>query len=176
MKTVNAFKTIAKTGILAAALILTACSDDDSSGSGGSSNSFIKAKVDNVQFKNLEIQGHSTTVATTSGTGDGRLIMISGADANMNNMAIIMMGINETGEYTIDPEDDGSVLAYVPSNSPSYDTSNCAGATGTLKITKINDERVEGTFSFVGKDDENCTATKTITAGSFRGIFLQAEN
>ena len=176
MKTLNAFKTIAKSGFLAAALILTACSDDNNSSGTGGSGSFIKGKVDGVQFNSLEIQGQSLAVATTSGTGASRLIMVTGSDMDQNTMSVIMLGIDAVGEYTIDVNDDGSVLAYIPANSPSHDTSNCDGATGTLNITTINDERVVGTFNFVGKDDENCTSSKTITSGSFRGVFLQAEN
>lgn len=177
MKTMKAFKSFGKIGVIAMALALSvACSSDDNGGGGGGtgSGSYIKGKVDGVQFKNLEIQGVSSAIATSTGVGDQRLIMMSGSDMETNTMTIIMLGINSTGTYEIDATDDGNVLAWIPSGQISYDTSNCDGASGTLKITKLTDTTVEGTFDFVGKDDENCSATKTITSGSFRGVFMQS--
>ena len=177
MKKLQTIQMFAKTGLVAAAFFLTACSGDDGDNNGnpggsGNAGSFIEGEVDGVQFNNLEIQGQSLAVATTSGTGAGRLIMVTGSDTNTNAMSVIMLGITQTGEYTINSEDDGTVLAYIPVDSPSYDTSNCAGATGTLNITHIDETKVEGTFNFVGKVDENCGQSKTITSGSFRGVFL----
>ncbi len=172
----KSLKVFGKIGVIAMALALSvACSDDDNGGGGSTgTGGFVKAKVDGVQFNNLSIQGVSTVVATTTGAGAQRLIMISGSDAETNNMGIIMYGIDAVGEYTLDSDDDGSVLAWIPANSESYDTSSdCAGASGTLKVTKLTNERVEGTFSFIGKDDVNCSESKSITDGSFRGIFLQ---
>jgi len=176
MRTNQTLKAFGKTGLMAVLFLLAACSDDSNSSGSGGSDSFIKGKVDNVQFNSLEIQGQSLAVATTSGTGASRLIIVTGSDMDQNTMSVIMLGIDEVGEYTIDTNDDGSVLAYIPANSTSHDTSNCDGATGTLNITTINEERVVGTFSFVGKDDENCSASKTVTNGSFRGVFLQTQN
>ncbi|HEU0135887.1 MAG TPA: hypothetical protein VFQ50_01210, partial [Flavobacterium sp.] len=73
------------------------------------------------------------------------------------------------------PDSDGTTLAYIETgNSMSYDTSNCAGATGTITITAYDDTKVEGTFSFVGKVDEDCNMTKTVTNGSFRGVYMQS--
>ncbi|HEX8562516.1 MAG TPA: DUF6252 family protein [Flavobacterium sp.] len=179
MKKLNTFKTFGKAGIIATALFFAAaCSDDDnnSSGTGGGTDSFIEGKVDGTQFNNLEIQGNSVAVATTSGTGDARLIMISGSDMSQNTMSVIMLGIDAPGTYPVNPDTD-TVLAYLPGGTQeSYDTSNCSNATGTLTITTINDTKVEGTFEFTGKVDENCAMSKEITSGSFRGVFLQAEN
>ncbi|MGV3461216.1 MAG: DUF6252 family protein [Flavobacterium sp.] len=156
------------------ALTLTACGDDDAQSSTNNTlptGTYIQGKVDGTAFSST-IMGVSTAIATRQGTGDGTLITVQGSSMDTNTMLVAMMGITTTGTYTIDAEDDGSVLAYFgASANTSYDTSNCDGATGTLNITYIDDTKVEGTFNFVGKNDENCSQSKTITEGSFRGIF-----
>ena len=165
--------------VIAFILLLTSCGSDDSAPvvepapAPAPSGSYIKGKVNGVQFENLQIMGVSTAVATRSGTGDGTLIMLSGSDMETNTMVITTYGITTTGTYTVNSEDDGTVLAYIPSNEVSYDTSDCEGATGTLVITHLDDTKIEGTFSFTGKDDENCGDSRVISEGSFRGVFMR---
>ena len=171
-------KTIFKTGIalLVLALTMTSCGDDDSGSTGGGNNnlpsgSYIQAEVDGSTFKS-EIMGQSTALVNKVGSGEGTLITIQGTTLDTNTLLLAIDGITETGTYTVDAEDDGTLMAYFSANnSISYDTSDCAGATGTLKITHLDDSKIEGTFEFVGKDDENCSNSKSITEGSFRGIF-----
>lgn len=166
--------------VLASTTFLISCGGDDDAApvaqnpnvpAGGS---YIKGKVDGVQFQNLEVMGVSSAIATRTGTGDGTLIMMQGSTMDATSMVITTYGITSTGTYTIDAEDDGNVLAFIPGGSEvSYDTSNCAGAAGTLNITHLDNTKIEGTFEFTGKDDENCGDTKVVTEGSFRGIFMQ---
>lgn len=176
MNTFKHLKTLGKIGILAMALAVASCSDDDDNGNGGVSGNadgFVKAKIDGTQFNSLEIQGISTVVAMRTGTGAQTLISVTGSSDSNNTINIAMMGITEEGTYQIGPDSDGSTLAYVQSGAQtSYDTSDCAGATGTIKVTKLTDTMVEGTFSFTGKVDEDCAQSKTITDGSFRGKFM----
>lgn len=178
MNTFGKLKRFGKIGIMAMALVVASCSDDDDNGGGGPSGNaggFISAKVDGQQFNSLEIQGVSTVVATRTTSMVGELIMIQGSSSDMKSVVINLLGITATGTYTISPENDGSVLAYVETaESMSYDTSNCSGATGTITITKLDSEVIEGTFSFVGKVDESCSQSKNITDGSFRGKFMNA--
>lgn len=166
-------KTLGKLGIVTVSLFFAACSSDGGgSGVGGGSGSFIKGKVDGSSFETLSIQGQSTVAAMRTGTGDQTIVTVSGSSSELKSMYISTIGITEPGTYEIGP-DSASVLAFVDSNTQvSYDTSNCDQATGTLKITTLTDTKVEGTFNFVGKVDENCTQTKTITNGSFRGVFM----
>jgi hypothetical protein len=177
-------KTMKKMGIMAfaaMALCLTACSGDDggNSGGGGSSlDTYVNAKVDGVTFKTFSVQGHSLGAAMRTGTGDQTLISVSGSSASsmgstdIKTIVISLLGITQPGTYTIN-SDSNSVLAYVDSASNiSWDTSDCSGATGTIEITVLNDQKVEGSFSFTGKDDENCSSQKNITAGKFRGTFM----
>ena len=154
-------------------MLVLSCSSDDNGGSGGSTpnGTYIKGTVDGTQFVTYSVQGFSAGVATSINSGASRMINITGSN-DMNgttSFTINLMGINSTGTYQINPDSD-SVMAFV--SGVSYDTSNCAGATGTINITTLNDTKIEGTFNFTGKDDENCSATKTVTAGSFRGEFM----
>jgi hypothetical protein len=169
----KAIKLIGKCLFVSLSMLVLSCSSDDN-GDGGESTpdgTFIEGMVDGTQYTTYNIQGTSVGVAMSTGSGSGRLIMISGSN-DMNgttSFSINLLGINSTGTYQINPDSD-SVLAFV--SGVSYDTSNCSGATGTINITTLNDNEIEGTFDFTGKDDENCSASKSVTSGSFRGEFM----
>jgi len=161
------FKLIRKTAFLALALTFAAaCSGDDAGGSGGGSGSFLTAKVDGSNYK-AEVMGQSTVVAVRNGT----FYSIGGSTAELKNVTIGLFNVTDEGTFEVGPDTD-NLLSFFE-NNVSYDTSNCAGATGTVTITKLTDDRIEGTFSFTGKDDENCSATKTVTAGKFRATLMQ---
>jgi hypothetical protein len=150
------------------------CSDDDSNSTYNSTptGSYIKGKVDGAQFESV-IMGQSTAIATRTGSGDQTLISVQGTTLDTNTLLVTTMGITQTGTYTVDAQDDGTLMAYFSAASNvSYDTSDCGGATGTLNITHLDASKIEGTFNFVGKDDENCSNSKTVTEGSFRGVFV----
>ena len=171
----KAFRTLKKTGIVGLLVLAAACSSDSDGGSGGTlpSGTYIKSNFDGSSWQTFEVAGQSATVAMSNGTGAERTILINGTGnmSGTDSMVINLMGIDAPGTYTIDA-DSGGVLAYVvTASSLSYDTSNCDGASGTVVITAINDTKVEGTFSFTGKVDENCSDSKTFTEGSFRGVF-----
>ncbi|HEY0092176.1 MAG TPA: DUF6252 family protein [Flavobacterium sp.] len=177
----KAFKSLTKFSVVAVFLIVAGCSSDDDDNNTPTptpstpNGTYLKGKVDGTSWQSLELQGQSLAVAVTSGEGTGRLIMINGSgDINgSDSMVINLLGIDAPGTYTINSDSD-SVLAYVnTATETSYDTSDCSGATGTVTITTINTTKVEGTFSFVGKVDEDCSQTKTIAEGQFRGVFMQ---
>ena len=91
---------------------------------------------------------------------------------NGNSIAINLLGITATGTYTLNADSD-SVIAYTPpTGEAAYGTGGCSGASGTMNVTFIDNDKIEGTFSFTGKDVNNCetSATKTVTNGSFRCI------
>lgn len=170
MKTI---RTIGKVLFVAAIFSLGACSEDDNGGGGGGTpgGTFVKAKVNGTWHETYRIQGISAATGISTGTGDGRVIMIGGpVDAAANrSWSVNLLGINAPGTYTIGP-DSNSTVAFIE-NMISYDNSNCDGATGTVTITTITADKVEGTFSLTGKDDDNCTDSRTIAEGSFRGEF-----
>lgn len=159
------FKVIGRTVFLALSLSLAACSGDDAGGSGGSGSS-LSAKVDGSTFK-AAVMGQSTTVAVHNGT----FYQISGSNAELKSITIGIFNVTGPGTFEVGPDTD-NVLAYFENNT-SYDTSNCDQATGTVTVTAVNDEKIEGTFSFTGKVDENCGQSKTVTTGKFKGVFMQ---
>ena len=136
-------------------------------------SSFIKAKVDGQAFSSY-IFGTSAASANISNAGPQQLIQVLGSNLNANNISITLLGITEAGTYQINPSNDGSVMAYTPgTGGVAYSTGECSGSGGTIVITTLSSTKIEGTFSFIGKDSENCGSgvTKTVTEGSFRGVF-----
>ena len=137
-------------------------------------SSFVKAKVNGQAFSSY-IFGTSAASANISGSGSGTLIQVLGSNLNANNISITLYGITETGTYEINPSLDGSVMAYTPgTGGVAYSTGECAGSGGTIVITTLSSTKIEGTFSFIGKDSNTCdtSETKTVTEGSFRGVFV----
>lgn len=169
------FQSISKLVVVVFALALSSCSkDSDSSSSNPAtpSGSYITAKVNGANFSTT-IAGVSTTSGSRSGSGDFTLIQVLGADMNGNSIAINLLGITTTGTYALNGDSD-SVIAYTPpTGEAAYGTGGCSGATGTINVTFIDNDKIEGTFSFTGKDVDNCatSATKTVTNGSFRCVF-----
>ena len=181
-------KTLKKIGITAftaLALVLTACSGSDDDGGGGSSlSTYINAKVDGVQFNTTTISGQPAGVATKSGSGDLQLIAISCSDATALNdpdfkaLQVVIVGQVAAGQtYQISPSSQ-SILSYSvnidgsSNNDSEWDTNNCEGATGSITITALTDTKIEGTFSFTGKKENECGSQKVVTNGEFRGTFM----
>lgn len=178
MKNLNKFGLIL---FLAVSSILSSCSSDDGDGGGGfsgpSTGTFVKAKIGSTNLLaegdyanggynsgNLVLQGFSTT------TGKSVNIQLYAIDGSL-----------EVGTYAMDlsnTEDNyvGSLsLIDIDINSMStktYNSSFCDDSNGTLEITFIDATKIEGTFSFKGKElleAEDCSGgTKNVTNGSFR--------
>ena len=173
----NFYKT-AFTAMAALTLTLTACSDDDSGSTGGGNNpsngSYISAKVSGTNFETMNIAGHSTGMAQKTGLGDQTFISITATSQNTNTMVITLSGVTGTGTYNLN-EDEGNEnnVSFVDvASGISYNsTANCEGAEGTLKVTHYDNQKIEGTFQFVGKNDDDCSKSKNVTEGKFRGIF-----
>jgi hypothetical protein len=161
--------------VLALTTILTSCSSSDDNGGGSSLPTHIEAKVDGVQFNtNIAEAG----IATRAGSGDSSVIQIVCADAttltqeNVKSISVILIGVSTPGTYAVN-ESTNSTLGYVESNptNHSWDTGDCVGATGTITVTSISETGIEGTFSFTGANDENCSDVKQVTEGHFHGTF-----
>jgi hypothetical protein len=168
-------KTLSRILMAGAAVLAMSCSSS-SDGGGGSTpgGTYIKAKVDGTWKQTYNIQGVSAGVAISTGSGVGRVIQITGSNdqGGTNAFAIYLIGINATGDYAVGPDSDSTLGYLETATNSSWDTSNCPQATGTIHISTINDQKVEGTFSFTGKIDEDCSSSKTVTEGSFRGVFM----
>lgn len=170
MKTIKKFSAVVALTMMT---IFSSCSSSDSGGSGNipATGSYINAKIDGASFTTL-ISGVSAASATRSGTGADTLIIVLGSSLSTNSVNLSLYGISTTGTYTLNSSSD-SVMAYVDSTSSvAYGTGICEGSTGTLTVTYLDATKIEGTFTFTGKDGENCAAAaKNVTEGSFRGVF-----
>lgn len=172
-------KKILNSGIAIVALFTLAlaasCSDDDSNSNGGvlQSGTYISASVDGQPFETLSVGGVTTAVATKTNAGDQSLIMISASAQNTNTMVITLLGVNGTGTYQLNGDNNENNVSFVDfATSISYNSSaDCQGARGTINVTHFDEQKIEGTFEFVGKNDDNCTNSKTVTSGSFRGVY-----
>lgn len=168
MKTVQ---TLGKSLFIAASFFIVAsCSKDDAPAATPVfpvNNSFVKGKVDGVAYNSI------VTSCSKAGSGADALITILGGDLGANSITVVLSRITAPGTYTVNNTTD-SLLNYSPgSGGVAYSTGECEAASGTITVTTIDDTHVEGTFSFTGKDTENCDSgvTKTVSEGSFKGTF-----
>ena len=176
-------KTIKKLSLMLAiafATILTSCGGDNEGSSIAipATGSYINAKVDGADFTTV-IAGQSAATASRSDSGGTTTILVGGSSVSLSditsqkNIAISLNGITATGTYPINTNS-GSAFIYTLLSSGStisYATGDCANATGSVTITTLNATTIEGTFNFVGKRQEACSESKSVTNGSFRGMF-----
>ncbi|MGL2966517.1 DUF6252 family protein [Flavobacterium sp. XGLA_31] len=166
------------------ALILTAvlssCSSSSDGGGGGFSGpatgSFVKA---NAGGASILAQGQYANGDYVSGNLVLQGTTMDGKSVNIQLYA--MDGSLEVGTYNVsatNTEDNyvGS-LSLIEINTSTFQTTTynsqiCENASGTIDITFIDDTKIEGTFSFTGKElkeNEDCSGgTKNVTDGSFR--------
>lgn len=177
-------KTIKRVSVLVAlalVTILSSCGGSDDNGGGGgfsgpATGTFIKATaagsnfLSEGQFAVGDYQDGSMVVTGSTATGNNigiQLYAVSGAlavgtyDMSANQNEDLAVGnLQFTGV-------DLNTLTVTP-----YSSVNCENASGTLTITFIDATKIEGTFSFLGKEvkeNEACDGgTKNITNGSFR--------
>jgi len=169
----NTIKLFGKLTIAALTLLFISCSGDDNGGGGSSSGGFVKAKVDGANFS-------STSQFVVTVLGEGNLVL-QGALANGTSIAINVFafdGTLETGTYNVGFSNNseqytGSLSYNVFSGTTAtvYSSLGCDNGTGTVEITAIDADKVEGTFSFDGREIEACSSTKSVTNGTFRGVF-----
>lgn len=172
-------KQLGLTVTMALTLVLSSCSSDSSSGGGGFSGpgtgTFIKAKVAGSNFLS---EGQFAVGTYSNGS-----LVLTGSSTTGNNIGIQVYAISgalTVGTYDMSANQGNEVvgnLQYTGVNLNTlavtpFSSVNCENATGTLEITFIDATKIEGTFSFVGKEvkeDETCNgSTKSITNGSFR--------
>jgi hypothetical protein len=173
MKTLQ---TIGKSLVIAASFFAVAsCGGDDDPAPAPvvpvpANTSFVTGKVDGSPFTSL-IFGTSTASCSKGGSGADSFVTILGADLSANSITVFLKGSLAVGTYTVNNTTE-SLLNYSPgSGERAYSTGECESASGTITVTVSDATHIEGTYSFVGKDPENCGATKTITEGVFKGVY-----
>jgi hypothetical protein len=164
MKTMKA---IGLTAFLALALMGSSCSGDDGGENKGSGMAtYIFATIDGHSFKTFELQGFLSAQATKN----GNTVSIIGVAEDDSGMTIGLTGITEPGIYPISSNAIANRIGYSDSDVTISSLSPCEGVEGTIKISVINDTKVEGTFTMTANNSE-CTQERTVTNGSFRGTF-----
>lgn len=174
MKKVNKFCVL----ILVTSLSLfhSSCSkDDDNAGfSGPTTGNFLKSNFDGTTFL---AEGNAAIGFFTSNS-----LNLSGVNTSGKNVGISLQSIDdlEVGTYNLgktQPANYGGALFLTDINTSTFamttfSSAECDGAIGTLEITTISSSKIEGTFSFTGKEilqDNSCgTASKIVSNGSFR--------
>lgn len=168
MKNLNQLKTII---CLAIFVIISSCSNDSESIDIPSSGSFVTAKIDGVSYTTI---GNGIATASRFGLGEETSISFLGTNSAGDSITISLTGITTTGTYPLNSSSDSVIVFFDNSSGTFYGTDSCDSSTGTITITNLSSTQIEGTFSFSGKDDDDCDeAGKNVTNGSFRGIFLQ---
>ena len=165
-------KTSLKSIFVAASLILLAsCNKDDDAPTNYNpitpTSSYVRGTVAGAAFSSL------VASCSVAGSGSDRVITILGGAGFGDSLTVILYGINAPGTYAVN-NSTNSLLNYSPaSGDVAYSTGECAAASGTITVTVMDATHVEGTFSFTGKDSDNCDtgATKTVTNGTFKGVF-----
>ena len=136
------------------AIVSFSCSDDDSNAV--NDDTYIKFKVNGEQFNIIE--------PSTITSGGGAVVMAVNLDGQY--MMLRMPADATVGTHPISESNSVDPTTYQA--AASIDEDNVIDATaGTLKITSMGAEYMEGTFSFTGTGDVNGTAY-TITDGEFR--------
>lgn len=166
---------------LVVAATFSSCGGDDDAAPAPSpvpaTGTFINATADGAPFTTV-FMGVSTASAQKFTSGGVTTMAISGSNFNttnpMNTQTIVLslVGVTGTGPVAIS-QNSVSNLSYVPAAGTvgtAFNTMGCSGTSGTVNITSFSATKVEGTFSFTGKND-GCTASKTVTNGSFRAEF-----
>ena len=164
------------------AIILSSCTKEEAAASTSAvptTGTYINAKVDGADFTTI-IAGQSAGSAVRNVQGGLNIILVSGSSVSVSNVqsqkniALSLNDITAPGTYPLKGTS-GNAGVYSDVNgasTTSYSSAgDCQGATGSVTITSISATQIEGTFNFVGKKDGACSATKTVTEGSFRGVF-----
>lgn len=165
---------------MALSTLFISCSSDDNGGGGGfsgpSSGTFIKAKAGGSNFM-------AEGTFASGGFSSGNLVL-TGTTTTGKSIGIQLYALDGTldvGTYDVGALSNNSAytgnLTYIDVNTSTfavvtYNSVFCDSSTGTIEITYVDANKIEGTFSFNGKEvreGEDCSgSTKNVTNGSFR--------
>ncbi|MBC8051607.1 MAG: hypothetical protein H7Y13_00930 [Sphingobacteriaceae bacterium] len=132
------------------ASVMSSCEKDDQAISGV----FLSAKVDG---STKEAKDAKVSVAPFEG-----MLAIVGVLGTTESITLLLPINLSVKEYSLTGIDAEAIADYA--NGPS-DLNLYSAVSGSIKVTAISGTNIEGTFSFVGKNDAN--ASKTVTEGKF---------
>ncbi|MGM0635757.1 MAG: DUF6252 family protein [Bacteroidota bacterium] len=91
------------------------------------------------------INGENFEAETATVNSENGQVAIAGSDGQGNTISLLFNPENGTGEYTIDSSTEVLPTAvYLSGSTPEFSES------GTITITTLEDNLIEGTFNFVG--------------------------
>ncbi len=181
-------KTIKKLSLvitITVASILTSCSKSSPTPDpvAAVAGSFITTKINGVNYSSAT-SPLSSTIASKQGSGAGTIVSllgtmtsnVSASGATTESVTINLLGVTAAGTYALNlANKDTAQLGYTYAPSPGtavgYSTGDCSGTTGTLVITSFTATQIEGTFTCTAKKVSTCDVSKTITEGTFKGVF-----
>ena len=152
-------------------LSLQSCkTDDDGGDSGSASNGTVSASIDGSSYKSDAV---GTSVRQIVANGNTTTVITSNELSSSRNITLTLNGVDSVGTYLIGGGANISIVAsYIEANvsnpadaqiwsAPFNDTS-----TGEINIVTLTDSKIEGTFEFTGKNNQD-DSTVRVTSGSF---------
>ena len=139
---------------------LTSCKKDEDTGGGVSGDGSISLTYDGNSWNaSLSVQS----------VNSGGVINVTGSDSEARQASVILFGVTATGTYEI-TQGSGHQLRWTEGLNPeqTYSANGVVGS-GTIVVTELSATAVKGTFTFNGYSTSG--ATKSITNGSFNGVF-----
>ena len=142
-------------------LILSSCDKEDDGGSNSGGGDSFECEIDGTAHK---ISGKFAFAQKV----DAEVFAIYGSEdqtkSGFKNVYISMKSVPAKGVYDLSKSDVGSGNILETSSGTLYN-SNFPGGSGTLEVTEKTDNRIKGSFSFVGATGQG--AKKTVTKGKF---------
>lgn len=160
---------------LALIFTITSCSKDDDGGSGGDAAAgTVKAKVAGANYSS----NPQLSVATRIVAGGITTVSIQGNSDSGKSITLLMNGVTGTGTYDIGGGANITISAsYIevnvsnPAASQVWQAPFDATVAGEISISEFSDTKIQGTFTFTGKNVNGDNSTKAITEGSFNMNF-----
>lgn len=145
------------------AAITISCSSDSDGGS-SSDELFMKFKVNGTQYNYGDDDVQTLQSLSTN-------VMVLGDDSdNFTTLSLWMPNNKTTGAHPI-VDDLANLETTYQAHYGNADLS-VDGTSGTMNITSITTEFIEGTFNFTGTDAETGD-TYNVTEGSFRAYNIE---
>lgn len=142
--------------LLFCAVLLVACDSNDSSDEDFATGT-MEADLDGTAWQATNANANRISAAGIS------TLTIAGATVDADALSLALVNVTEAGTYDLGSGNTGSFTRQGDFRSVFTSTS------GTVTISSINDEEVEGTFSFEAQDTSGNTLS--VTNGRFKAGF-----
>lgn len=166
--------------LLSFVVAFTACDSDDSDGNGdGNGGGSIECNASGTGILGANVGSEAFCAFTVSGSAAGDTFFIIGLGSFPDAPAagLSFNAPAAEGTYRVGPSENDTFAAFTASTDGLVYDSGGGQASGTIVVTGITEERVEGTFSFVlAEFNENTDTytgeTLTVTNGEFDVVLV----